>query len=268
MIKTFAKKFANRFGYQIEKLPTAESEVARNIIERGKGLINKISPQLTVLNGVFASMQYPTLNITEAALVPKIVGSYESQLHPIIQSIISTDYDDIIDVGCAEGYYAVGLAMKMPQTVVHGFDINEKDIEFCREMAKLNNVSNITFNNFCDPKTLIDFPFRDKGLVFCDCEGYELELFTTEVIEALYKKRVDVLVEMHDVLNPGITSKLIQRFLNTHDVQIVSTKDKLSKTWRGLEHLSDTDKEFAVFEHRGGINKDVYMEWAYFTCKE
>ena len=254
-----------RLGYRLEKIQPSGEEEEAAIIERGREMIRKISPHFRVLNGLFTGMQYPSLQITEAALVPKLVGSYESQLQPLLSRLAGAPYSEVIDVGCAEGYYAVGLARSMPQAAVHGFDINEKDLAFCRQMMQINAVHNLSLHRYCSPETLISFPFTAKGLIFCDCEGYELELFTPEVVSALHTKNVDVLVELHDVLTPGITSKLMLRFSRTHDVQIISTHDKSAGPWKGLENLPEAEKTFAVFEHRGGINQDVYMEWAFFS---
>ncbi len=237
-------------------------------VRKGKKIIKKLtdSPEPKVLNGVFQGLQYYSLDITESALVPKIIGSYEYQLQPWFRTIVKTKYTDIIDVGSAEGYYAVGLAMKMPRTTVHCYDINEKDLEFSKLMAKKNNVSNLTWNNFCDGKTLINFPYRGKTLVICDCEGYELELFTKSVIDKC--KHVDFLIEMHDVRNPVISSELLSRFQYTHNFSIVNNRDVDYSSLNGLQKLSGKEREFALCEHRGGIYRNIFMEWVYLTSKE
>jgi len=40
----------------------------------------------------------------------KLLGFYEQPLQPYIEQVIQTGYPTIINIGCAEGYYAVGLA--------------------------------------------------------------------------------------------------------------------------------------------------------------
>lgn len=239
---------------------------SEKVIEHGKEIIKKISPDLKVLNGPFKGMVYPSLDISELALVPKIVGSYEGQLHPVIQKIISTPYSDIINVGSAEGYYSVGFAMNMPSTIVHCYDINKKDMEFCKRMAEVNQVSNLTYNLRCDQQTLIHFDFKGRGLVFCDCEGYELSLFNEEVIKSL--KHADILVELHDVINPSISGELLERFQDTHHFQIINTRSQHFTGLQGLDGLSEEDRNFSVFEHRGGLNQNIFMEWAFFRAKD
>jgi hypothetical protein len=236
------------------------------VINKGKAIIQKISPDFSILNGPFKGMKYPSIDITELTLAPKITGSYEGHLTPLIYKIIDSPYDNIIDVGCAEGYYAVGLAKKIPQSVVHCFDINEFDLNFCKQMAHVNNASNLTFNKFCYPETLINFKYGKRTLIFCDCEGYEIELFTGEVIAAL--KNTDVLIELHDVFNPMISSTLIKRFEKTHHVEVLNNSDVEYASLKGLEHITAAEKAFAVYEHRGGLYQNIFMEWAFFTPKK
>jgi hypothetical protein len=40
---------------------------------------------------------------------PKWLGTYELELHSIIKGILRAEYNTIIDIGSAEGYYSVGL---------------------------------------------------------------------------------------------------------------------------------------------------------------
>lgn len=253
------------FGYSIKKIQQQTKEHLALII-KGKEIINKISPDLSILNGPFKGMRYPSLDITELALIPKITGGYEEHLSAIIQEIIKTPYSNIIDIGCAEGYYAVGLARLKPECIIHCYDINEADLRFCKQMADLNNVTNVTYNTFCSSDTLINFKFGERSLIFCDCEGYELELFTEKVVFSL--KDTDVLIEMHDNINPIISTTLLKRFSLTHDVMIINNSNVESSHLQGLDGLSPAEKAFAAYQHRGGLYQNIYMEWAFFTPKK
>src|SRR6516164_6432959 len=61
-----------------------------------------------VLSGPFAGLRYLDEPIW-GPIEPKWLGTYEQELLPVIQQIIQTPYSTIIDIGSAEGYYAVGL---------------------------------------------------------------------------------------------------------------------------------------------------------------
>lgn len=266
MLKGIVIKILSQFGYQLVKMKNMSAAEIQRINQKVSDIIQKISPEIIVLEGPFKGMRYPDLNITEASFLPKIVGSYECQLHPTISEIINTDYTDIIDVGSAEGYYAVGLAQKMPQTMVHAFDINTKDMDFCRNMAQLNQVNNITFNHFCSPQTLLDFRAKGRLLVFCDAEGYELDLFTEEVIQNL--ANTDYLIELHDVINPLISPTLINRFRKTHQIFYFNNRQCDPRPFANkLIALTEEEKDFAVMEHRGGHFQNSFMEWIYVKSK-
>lgn len=265
MIKRAIINLLGRFGYQLVKIKSVSPQEILEHKERGIRIIKTISPDLKVLHGPFEGLKYPHIDITEATLVPKIAGSYESQLNSIVERIIEKDYSDIIDVGCAEGYYAVGFAKRMPATTIHAYDVNKKDLEFCALMAKENSASNIRFGTFCSPQTLTDFISNGRTLVFCDAEGYELELFTPEVITKL--KNTDFLIELHDTVNPQLSSILKSRFISTHRIEIVNNRQtEETSFFHKLGMLDARDKLYAVTEHRGGYNENCFMEWAYLTA--
>ena len=100
-----------------------------------------------------------------------------------------------MNVGCAEGYYAVGMARLMPQSLFLAYDINPKAVEYCKQLAKKNQVeervklgSNFSIGDLShlDPKTT---------LVIVDIEGAEDELLGTSNIP--YLKEFDLIVESH-----------------------------------------------------------------------
>jgi precorrin-6B methylase 2 len=265
-LKKIVNGLANKFGYTLVKIEKANADIYLPVINKGKAIINKISPDFTVLNGPFRGMKYPSIDITELTLAPKISGSYEGHLTPLIDELIKTPYENIIDVGCAEGYYAIGFAKRIPGSTVHAYDVNEKDLEFCKKMAELNGTPNVTYNNFCSPETLINFNYGSRSLIFCDCEGYELDLFTPKVIKALTK--TDVLIELHDVINPVISETLLTRFRDTHDVRVINNSNVDTSRLQGLDNITPAERAFAVYEHRGGLYQNIFMEWAFFTPKK
>ena len=72
---------------------------------------------------------------------------------------------------------------------------------------------------------------------------------------------------MHDVINPVISAELLSRFQRTHQIQVFNNLNVSRPHLDGLEQLSEVEKEFATLEHRGGIDQNVFMEWAFLTAK-
>src|SRR5687768_17261507 len=67
-------------------------------------------PKLEVLTGPFAGMKYPYAS-NGSAVFPKLLGTYESEISELFRYERLKRYRTFIDIGCAEGYYLVGVAM-------------------------------------------------------------------------------------------------------------------------------------------------------------
>src|SRR6185503_17662417 len=78
---------------------------------------------LRVAGGLFAGMRLLS-RASEGCLIPKLLGCYEAPLQPQLRRLIAAGYDVVLNVGCAEGYYAVGLARLLPSAAVLAFDID------------------------------------------------------------------------------------------------------------------------------------------------
>ena len=156
------------------ELPPQEEPVFNFTNDLMNALIT-ISPDLTVKHGPFKGMMYPKKKAVGSALVPKLLGSYERELHPVIEKICSNEYSEIVDIGCAEGYYAIGMAMRIETAKVFAYDIDEEAVYLCKRMARLNNVAErLVIGKFCDANTLRAIPFTKKALIISDCEGKNL----------------------------------------------------------------------------------------------
>jgi len=211
-----------------------------------------------VLAGPFAGMLY----VTGAAgsNLPKLLGSYEAELHQWVTAIINTDYGKIINVGCAEGYYAVGLALKVPETRVFAFDIDPRPRQLCEKMAEMNGVSErVVVRGECNCEGL-DALLDDRSLVIMDCEGCELPLLDPGRVPNL--RVSDVLVELHDFIDRSISPTIISRFADTHDISLVSGLERDPSNYPALETFNDWDRRVAVTEFR-----PERMQWAFMRAK-
>jgi hypothetical protein len=75
----------------------------------------------TLLGGPFRGMKYSRDSLLSRNGIPILFGSYELELHTVIEEAIAKRFERIIDIGCAEGYYAVGLARRTG-AIVYAFD--------------------------------------------------------------------------------------------------------------------------------------------------
>lgn len=200
-----------------------------------------------IRGGPFAGMEYVT-EATEGALIPRLLGTYESELHPFLKALAQQGIDTVIDVGCAEGYYAVGLARLMPEAVIHAFDIDEAARTACADLAAKNGVAErVRIGGAFAPQDFQNFAGK-RALVIVDAEGAELDILQPEQAPAL--ATMNVIVETHDVYRPGSLKELIRRFGPTHEIVLVRQQPKVFELPPWLQDLAHLDQLLAVWEWR------------------
>jgi hypothetical protein len=240
-----------------------EERAARSA--RMHGIVSRISPDLRVKHGVFKGLRYPARAAVGSQLAPKLLGSYEKEIQDLVERICSTPYTDVVNIGCAEGYYAVGLAMRIPNATVHAYDLNEEAIRLCSEMAALNGVSSrVIMGAFCDAERLKSIRFSGKALIISDCEGYEKQLFTEEIASFLAPH--DVLLEIHDFIDIEISSHIRRVFAATHDIEVLQSVDDIRKAqdyaYPELEGLDLSTRKEVLAECRPAA-----MEWFFMKTR-
>jgi hypothetical protein len=179
-----------------------------------------------VLSGPFQGLVHPpTIDTVASSHYPKLLGTYEKELHqPMERLMARTRHDAIVDVGSAEGYYTVGLARRCPEVPVFAFDMDRDSRDRLYGVAQANGVAErIAFDLECTPQRLEELAQKHpQGLLISDCEGYELDLLQPGTILAL--GRWDLIIETHDSLEVRVTRQLEQRFRQsgTHRVQVIA----------------------------------------------
>lgn len=221
MVKQIAKEFLpNRLSVMIQSVRSRNIQV--RLLKAIPGYLEALTTLTeehgySVLHGPFQGMTYPPQALLSRVGIPRLLGTYESELHPIIRGIAPRQYDQIIDIGSAEGYYAVGLA-RLTGTTVCAFDTEPRERALCREMAQLNGVSEkVKISSWCDQDALVGV-VSGRCLIVCDCEGYEIELFTGKIVDRL--RETDLIVELHepsgDYTARVAEKTLLNRFRNSH----------------------------------------------------
>jgi precorrin-6B methylase 2 len=186
----------------------------------------------------------------------KLVGLYEAELHPALDALAPPPPPAVVNVGCAEGYYAVGLARRFPEAAVYAFDVEPKAQLICRQTAALNGVGDrVSVLGACAPATLLELLHRHPtALLVIDCEGYEKELLAGAVLAAV--GQASLIVECHDFVDPTITATLAERLGAGHAVEIVVEGARDPNHLEPLRKLSSLDRWLVVLE-----NRPVMMNW-------
>lgn len=212
-----------------------------------------------ILSGPFKGMQY-VKNSVGSAYIPKLLGIYESELSGEVEDICKSKPALIVDIGAAEGYYAIGMAIRNPQAKVIAFEMEPKGQTALREMAKLNQVTDrVEVRGKCEPDDLsVVLGDTLRPIVICDVEGYEAKLLDPQYAAQL--ARATILVELHDFIIPGITEELKRRFETTHRIKHISQQPRSRSQfpWRtfGTMLLPKSYLDWSVSEWR-----PVQMAW-------
>lgn len=175
------------------------------------GIVNK---------GPFKGMRY----INEAYIgfvCHKLTGTYEKEIQHIIERELKKPYEVIIDVGSAEGYYSVGMALFSNAKKIISFEGSEKGRSLQKELALLNNVSyKIVIKEYCDEHLLAkEMTTFDSVLLICDVDGYELALLNNKLNPKL--NNTTMIVECHNHCYEKMESDLIERFSQTHFIESI-----------------------------------------------
>lgn len=246
----------------IEKLKLRRKLKSQLIsLAQRKKVIEKILGE-TVVSGPFKNMVYPALISHGSVIYPKILGTYESELHEVIRSLPIADYDVIIDIGCAEGYYAVGFGLLNSKASIFAYDIDYGARQRCRMMADENGIGErMLIGQYFNSNDLKTINPSLRTLIICDCEGYERHLFNDDNIGFLQNS--DLIIETHDCFDIGVSLYLKNLFKHSHKLRSVFSVDDIQKalTYQ-IEAISSLDlltKLEALRENRSTI-----MEWVVF----
>lgn len=181
-----------------------------------------------VLAGPFKGIVYPEAASFGSALYPKLLGVYESELFPTFEALRGNDYEAIIDIGFAEGYYLTGLGRLFGQARLLGVDISAEAHRLCTGLLRRNSIDlqRVQLSYDTQPATLQPLLAR-RALAVVDCEGFEAELFTPDGVAQW--RRADLVIECHDFLRPSITHTLVRLLEATHDISVVPTLSPAGK---------------------------------------
>lgn len=211
----------------------------------------------TVLSGPFRGMTY-ALRATEGSRIARLLGAYEAGLAPVIETIIARAYPIVIDVGAAEGYYAVGLARRMPGSRILARDSDPAAQIRCGELAAANGVADrieigghIGHADFAICAAL-------PTVVLCDIEGAEDALLDPVAAPGL--AHADILVEVHEGMMPGLIDRLQARFAPTHAITRIDRVLAPETLPAWTETLSDLDRLLLLWEWRSSPTPWLWMQ--------
>jgi hypothetical protein len=224
----------------IDRWAPSAAEVMRSLLSRWRlrkqfrardleyrALLFGGAPEIKVLGGPFGGMRYLDATIW-GSIVPKWLGSYESELGRIVNVIAKGPYSQVVVLGSAEGYYTAGLALKKPGIPLHAFEADCISRRQTLQLARLNGVEQqITIHGKCTPENIEPLLRSGRSAVVCDIEGHEMSVLDPAKVSGL--RNADILVELHPVSGRQTTEEAMRsRFGDSHTIQKIVGADKAS----------------------------------------
>lgn len=210
-------------------------------------LLLTIGPRVQA--GPFAGMEYLD-HACGSVLSAKLLGTYELELQSVIESLCGDNIHRVWVVGSGEGYYAVGLARRMPKAQVWAFDTSAEARVATLDLAMLNGVADrMAIGSRCRVE-IIKRSAPERGLIICDIEGEERSWLGQADPNEL--RHCHLLVEVHD--QPGcfdVAETLQVNFNSTHDVQMIESQPRdLAAVHWPVELVAPELRALAVDEGR------------------
>lgn len=224
--------------------PQAKKPINDWLYDQTKGIVQ---------SGPFKGMLLPVEESWgDGNLSCKLLGCYEQELHDDIEREIARlsllPEPQIIDIGCAEGYYAVGMARRLPKASVYAVDISKTALTVTEWAAGLNGAK-VTTN----ARPIGDIVLA-PDLVIVDCEGAEVNYLGLDKWPSL--AHATIIVECHGFEGNPITQTLEARFAGTHGIKNIIEGGRDPNQFVMLRGMHSLDRWLAVSEGR-----PCMMDW-------
>jgi hypothetical protein len=185
--------------------------------------LERLKKSHAVVGGPFKGMRYHGKTVCGAA-APKLLGVYESELAPWFQKWSAIPFQHIINVGAAEGYYAVGCAMLWPYATVTAFESSEEGQRLLTRNVEMNELqSRVKIMRHCSQEQLRTTMLNGQpSLVIIDVEGAEGHLLKPTNIRALADAYI--IVEIHDFVDERVGETVWSQLQSSHVIEEVRTE--------------------------------------------
>ncbi|MFA5040884.1 MAG: hypothetical protein WC464_04540 [Bdellovibrionales bacterium] len=241
----------NLAGRLFEKLAFVDTvrRRRRRVVEKVDRLFGS-----TVAYGPFRGMKlskHPRWSYADRASI--MLGLYEKEVLESLQKV-PPSYKTFIDLGAADGYYAVGVLINNMFERSYAFEISEEGQSVIKQTAALNGVSDrIAVGGKADKDFFKHLPADELGrtVVLSDIEGGEFDLFDEAVFGVL--KDAIFIIELHDWFfedGPARLQKLKDAAKKTHEISAFTTGSRDLSQFKELATFHDIDRWLICVEGR------------------
>lgn len=210
----------------------------------------------TVGYGPFRGMRLATESRWSAAdRGSMLLGIYEQEILRVLERV-SQGRRVLVDVGAADGYYAIGALRSSLFEYVVCFEIDPVGQRVIAQQADFNGVASritilgeATENFLREARAAHDFD-NNEVVVLMDIEGGEFDLLSDHIVEDL--KDAVLIIELHDFEQIALSkaAELINRLEARFFVSVLTQQDRNPNAFEELCGWSDDDRWLLCSESR------------------
>ena len=264
-----AKSYYKRFGFGLFIIKIiCKIFFMKSEIEKYKELVwDKVKERygLEVAFGPFKGMKLsPNAWWSKKNMTAQVLGIYESNVIFELENYAGK-FSNFIDIGAADGYYAVGSVFNGMYKNSHAFEINELGRKTILETAKINNCEKqISIYGEANSSKIRDIIKKDgSALVIIDIEGGEFDLLSEDMLNSL--RQCVVICELHPFMfsdGANKLSSLVKRCDRSFEISFNHRKIYQFPECDLLDTLPDDARLLAFSEGR-----EAAMQWMILVPK-
>jgi len=244
-------------------LPSELNYLLERRIKLGSQLNNMLGG--VIKYGPFTGLRLSPLSYWGASdRASMLLGLYEREILDRLERIPIT-HDVLIDVGAADGYYALGLLASGKTKHSYCFEASEVGQQVIQANALLNGLSSaITVLGIADsnfPSLLARVYSVDlaRCLVIVDVEGAEFEILTRTVFQELAGSFLVIELHMWMQNADEQVSRMLHNCLEWYEVEFLTTTARDLSTFPEISNWPDDDRWILCSEGRRRQPKWLFL---------
>jgi len=192
----------------------------------------------------------------------KILGLYEKEIQDLINQIQEkNNFPTFIDIGGADGFFAVGSVKNNLFKNCEVFEISKRGRLAIEKSAIKNNVNDqISIKGEANEKILSSIENINNSVILCDIEGSEYDLFSENLIKNMHPS--NVIIEIHNNSNISL-NEFEDKFKNFFSITKIAQEPRSLKSFGELKNFNDNNRALLASEGRSGV-----PEWWHLTPKK
>ena len=188
------------------------------------------------------------------------LGVYEKEILDLISA--QEPFDTFLDIGAADGYYAVGLLHSKMAKKAICFEISEEGQRAIKENWMINkNPGELEIYGEANEQSIASIAsvLPEKTLVLVDIEGCEFHLLSQKVISLLDK--CTLVIEIHNWID-GFEDKypaLLRDLDKYFDITIIKTSERNTQNNELLRSYTDDNRLLVTSERRPCLMRFIHL---------